>query len=296
MVHPLTSRICDLAFVIGLHVVAGADAVAGGCHEGVSSCRASSLQPGADHLLVQTRRDLTMGRGQANVATDADSVAEEEEEVFTARARHHGERVDGNLTSGCASRLGHGRSHASACLVVRDGKVLMVRVPYGRRPGWDFPGGRAHSGEAPCETAEREACEETGYGVRAVGRLSRSVFRCEIVALGVCTRPVDEGFLEKGWFSRHETGAHRHAERRPHLGEHEGPHRWALRRLVQAEAPEEAELRRNKTRGGEDVCTRWCACRAHTVSRGQLPSAPLHRRRPEEREEEFDRPARSLGL
>jgi len=127
-----------------------------------------------------------------------------EEKVMDARARHHGRRVDGNLTSGCASRLGHGSSHASACLVIRDGKVLMVRVPYGSRPGWDFPGGRAHSGEAPCKTAEREVCEETGYGVRALSQLSRSVFKCEIVASGVCTRPVDEGFLQKRWFSGQE--------------------------------------------------------------------------------------------
>mmetsp|Transcript_99362 Transcript_99362/g.249158 ORF Transcript_99362/g.249158 Transcript_99362/m.249158 type:complete len:292 (+) Transcript_99362:55-930(+) len=106
------------------------------------------------------------------------------------------------VTSDCASRLSMWEERSSACLLVRDGQALLVDVPYGSHPGWDFPGGTKHSGEAACETAEREVCEETGYQVRALEQLSWNVFRCEIVAEGVCTKPVDEGFLEKGWWSK----------------------------------------------------------------------------------------------
>mmetsp|Transcript_17534 Transcript_17534/g.46712 ORF Transcript_17534/g.46712 Transcript_17534/m.46712 type:complete len:295 (-) Transcript_17534:574-1458(-) len=106
------------------------------------------------------------------------------------------------VTSDCASRLSMWDERSSACLLVQDGKALLVDVPYGSHPGWDFPGGTKHSGEAACETAEREVCEETGYQVRALEQLSWNVFRCEIVAEGVCTKPVDEGFLEKRWWSK----------------------------------------------------------------------------------------------
>jgi len=90
--------------------------------------------------------------------------------------------------------------------VVKDNKALLVYVPYGgRKRGWDLPGGY-HKGsrEAPCETAERETCEETGYSVRAIAKLSGSTFRCEITGANVCTKSVDEGFLKKGFFSKHQ--------------------------------------------------------------------------------------------
>jgi len=199
----LPPGICGLAFLLSLRAAAGSEAASSSCPAGPGSCKGSSSQPGTDHILVQTRRDLRTGRVQADAVADVSTVAADEE-VLDARARHHGRRTDGNLTSNCAGRLGHGSSRASACLVLRSNKVLMVKVPYGSHPGWDFPGGRAHSGEAPCQTAEREVCEETGYGVRAVSQLSGHVFRCEIVASGVCTKPVDEGFLEKRWFSGRE--------------------------------------------------------------------------------------------
>jgi len=83
--------------------------------------------------------------------------------------------------------------------------VLLVKVPYGSKPGWDLPGGKGDKGhEAACETAEREVCEETKHQVRAVAKLSQNVFMCEIVAENVCTHVVDEGFLERGWFSRRQ--------------------------------------------------------------------------------------------
>jgi len=88
--------------------------------------------------------------------------------------------------------------------VIKGKTAMLVWVPWGRRPGWDLPGGHDKRGEAPCETAERETCEETGMSVRAVERLSGSVFRCEITGTKVCTKPVDEGFLKTGFFQKHE--------------------------------------------------------------------------------------------
>jgi 8-oxo-dGTP pyrophosphatase MutT (NUDIX family) len=104
------------------------------------------------------------------------------------------------ITSDCAKRLNAWSRSNAACLLIRGETTLLVKVPYGRSPGWDFPGGRRHSGEFACETAERETCEETGYQVRAVEQLSSTVFRCKVVASNVCRKPVDEGFLEKNWW------------------------------------------------------------------------------------------------
>eukprot|EP00418_Pyrodinium_bahamense_P092948 CAMPEP_0179042560 /NCGR_PEP_ID=MMETSP0796-20121207/16722_1 /TAXON_ID=73915 /ORGANISM="Pyrodinium bahamense, Strain pbaha01" /LENGTH=295 /DNA_ID=CAMNT_0020738933 /DNA_START=67 /DNA_END=954 /DNA_ORIENTATION=+ len=103
--------------------------------------------------------------------------------------------------SDCARRLNHFSTRPAACIVIQDNKALLVKVPYGRSPGWDLPGGMHHHGEAACETAEREVCEESGYSVRAIAKLTGSVFRCEITGSNVCTKPVDEGFLQKGFFS-----------------------------------------------------------------------------------------------
>lgn len=43
--------------------------------------------------------------------------------------------------------------------------------------------------------------EETGYKVRAMTKPASNVFKCEVVAANLCTQAVDEGFLEKAWFS-----------------------------------------------------------------------------------------------
>ncbi len=50
------------------------------------------------------------------------------------------------------------------------GRVLLVRHTYGRL-NWELPGGGAEPGEAPDETAVREAREETGLDV-AIERLT----------------------------------------------------------------------------------------------------------------------------
>ena len=55
-----------------------------------------------------------------------------------------------------------------ACVLFdADGRVLLVRHTYGRL-NWELPGGGAEPGEAPPETAIREALEETGLVVDLV--------------------------------------------------------------------------------------------------------------------------------
>jgi 8-oxo-dGTP pyrophosphatase MutT (NUDIX family) len=133
-----------------------------------------------DHALLQQR-----------------AVIQKAADVGPVNATYHG--------SGCAQRLGGGSARPAACVVVKDNKALLVYVPYGgERRGWDLPGGWHKGDESPCETAEREVCEETGMSVKAVARLSGSVFRCEITGRNVCTKPVDEGFLKKGFFRKRD--------------------------------------------------------------------------------------------
>lgn len=52
---------------------------------------------------------------------------------------------------------------AANVLVLRDGKVLMVRQPPEWGGRWELPGGGVEAGEALLEGAARECREETGY-------------------------------------------------------------------------------------------------------------------------------------
>ncbi len=52
---------------------------------------------------------------------------------------------------------------AANVLVVRDGRVLMVRQPPEWGGRWELPGGGVEPGEALLEGAERECREETGH-------------------------------------------------------------------------------------------------------------------------------------
>ena len=56
-----------------------------------------------------------------------------------------------------------------ACLVIRDGRVLLVRHKRGSEPGsWSPPGGHLDFGETPEACAARETLEETGVRVDRV--------------------------------------------------------------------------------------------------------------------------------
>lgn len=68
------------------------------------------------------------------------------------------------------------RPAIAAAIVVKDGKVLMVRrrVAEGEL-SWQFPAGEVESGETEEDAAVRETAEETGMTVRAVNRLGERV-------------------------------------------------------------------------------------------------------------------------
>ncbi|MEU4051294.1 NUDIX hydrolase [Streptomyces olivaceus] len=64
----------------------------------------------------------------------------------------------------------------SAAIIVRDGRVLMVRraVKEGELM-WQFPAGGIEAGESPEEAAVRETLEETALTVKAVRLLGQRV-------------------------------------------------------------------------------------------------------------------------
>jgi len=163
---------------------------------------------GGETLLLQVHPDAPVFKqSQARIeVTPNVSVAPSEQ--LTGHGLEDVGAASGDLKSqaqgshGCASRLNSWVKRNAACLITSGGKALLVYVPYGSNHGWDFPGGQKHEHEFACQTAEREACEETGYKVQAVRKLTYNVFECNIVAENVCRKPVDEGFLKKRWVSR----------------------------------------------------------------------------------------------
>lgn len=62
----------------------------------------------------------------------------------------------------------------AVAVVECDGRYLIRRRPEGAPLAgyWEFPGGKALSGETAEAAAARECLEETGLAVRAVGRLA----------------------------------------------------------------------------------------------------------------------------
>jgi ADP-ribose pyrophosphatase YjhB (NUDIX family) len=73
-----------------------------------------------------------------------------------------------------ASALRHGywfvvrpRTSGVKCVIVHDGRWLMVRHTYGHR-GWTFPGGGVHRGETVESAVRREIREEVAIELAAV--------------------------------------------------------------------------------------------------------------------------------
>jgi len=60
------------------------------------------------------------------------------------------------------------RKLSASCVVIKEGKVLLVKHTYGAAKGkYLIPGGFSEDGELPQKTAEREVLEETGVSVIA---------------------------------------------------------------------------------------------------------------------------------
>jgi len=162
---------------------------------------------GGENLLLQVNPDASVFKqSQARIEVAPNATVAPAEQLTGHMPEDAGE-ASGDLelqaqgSHGCASRLNSWVKRNAACLITSGGKALLVYVPYGSA-GWDLPGGQKHEHEFACQTAEREACEETGYKVRAVRKLTYNVFECNIVARDVCRKPVDEGFLKKRWVSK----------------------------------------------------------------------------------------------
>ena len=82
--------------------------------------------------------------------------------------------------------------HVVAAAIIRDGRVLAGRRPFGKRHGgkWELPGGKIEIGEDEEAAVIREIREELLCTVRPVERLGESAhdglrlcgWRCELVA------------------------------------------------------------------------------------------------------------------
>jgi 8-oxo-dGTP diphosphatase len=100
----------------------------------------------------------------------------------------------------------------AAAVIVNDGRVLLVRrrVEEGRL-SWQFPAGKVEPGESGDTAAVREALEETGVVVRALGRLGERVhpdtgrtmlyFACEVFEGAASVADVRE-IAEVAWCDR----------------------------------------------------------------------------------------------
>jgi ADP-ribose pyrophosphatase YjhB (NUDIX family) len=99
------------------------------------------------------------------------------------------------------------------CLLINDGRILLVRHTYGDR-SWDLPGGMLKRHEQPLSAARREMREELGVegaGWTSLGAVQGTVhhrrdtihcYRAELTAPGLT---LDLGELAAaGWFTRSE--------------------------------------------------------------------------------------------
>ena len=95
------------------------------------------------------------------------------------------------------------------CLIEHEGRVLLIRNPYGQMK-WDLPGGGVRRGERPEDATRREVREEVGLSLselRPLGRYTGTEYydkdtvvsyyaRAESAAL----RPRRAEVYEEGWF------------------------------------------------------------------------------------------------
>ncbi|MBI5138691.1 MAG: NUDIX hydrolase [Candidatus Vogelbacteria bacterium] len=65
------------------------------------------------------------------------------------------------------------------CLIVTEGKLLLIQNTYHRYGLWNLPGGRVDLGEKPEETVIREVMEEVGVKLDTVTKLGEWFTRAE---------------------------------------------------------------------------------------------------------------------
>lgn len=118
--------------------------------------------------------------------------------------------ANSSAPSSCAVRLNIHHKASAGCIITRQNngvrEGLIVLAPGNKngvkQGGWDLPGGQKEKTDwAACDTAEREACEESGHRVKAVRSLSKWVFECRVVQWNACTKKVDEGRLHTKWIT-----------------------------------------------------------------------------------------------
>lgn len=108
------------------------------------------------------------------------------------------------------SMLGY-RGDGVKCLLVHEGKVLMVRHTYGRREVWYLPGGGVHRGEPPLDAAAREMEEELGLRelqFRALATFETRLERIDVLLTCVYAEVADPDAVspdpveiaDVGWF------------------------------------------------------------------------------------------------
>lgn len=95
------------------------------------------------------------------------------------------------------------------CLIEHEGRVLLIRNPYGPMK-WDLPGGGIHRRETPEQAARREVLEEVGItlpGLRPLGRYTgteyydRDTVVCFYARAGSpAMKPRRAEVYEEGWF------------------------------------------------------------------------------------------------
>ena len=65
------------------------------------------------------------------------------------------------------------------CLIIAEGKLLLIQNTYHRYGLWNFPGGRVDRGEKPEETVLREVREEVGISLEKVEKIGEWFTRAE---------------------------------------------------------------------------------------------------------------------
>ncbi len=71
------------------------------------------------------------------------------------------------------------RTRGAKCLIVADGKVLLIQNTYHLNKYWNLPGGRVGSSESPDAAVRREVLEETGVSLGACSKLGEWLARAE---------------------------------------------------------------------------------------------------------------------